>query len=68
MLKYGNYGKVATLVNPIFADFNAGKIDVNTYTTQATQFINQNLTQKTTAGIELKLAANPSAPRRAPWL
>jgi multiple sugar transport system substrate-binding protein len=67
MLKYGNYGKVGTLVNPIFADFLAGKIDVNTYTTQATQFIDQNLTQKTTS-IELKLAANPYAPRRAPWL
>lgn len=67
MLKYGNYGKVATLVNPIFADFNAGKIDVNNYTTQATQLINQNLTQKT-ASIQLKLAANLNGPRRAPWV
>jgi hypothetical protein len=58
---------VASLVNPLFATFTAGKIDVNNHTTQATQIINQNLTQKT-AGIELKLAANLNGPRRAPWV
>lgn len=52
----------------LFANFNAGKIDVNNYMTQATQLINQNLTEKTTAGIELKLAANLNGPRRVPWL
>ncbi len=66
LLKYANWAKVLSQINPLYADFNSGKIDVNTYANQAAIFINKGILTPT-AGVELHLAsaASPAAPENA---
>jgi hypothetical protein len=64
LLKYANWAKVLSQITPLYTDFNNGKIDVDNYSTQATDLINKGLLPAG-ASIELQMAnlgVNPADP------